>query len=126
MFSWMNFLIFALVILSSGYLMELSSNLFARRGGRNKTTPLWGSRGISLKYPWVSKDSSQERREPNLQRHPSTAHSFDTTAQSLRVTPALDLSTLLRHSVGPQRETKPHHNKQWGSRTPLLGYYCRH
>lgn len=44
MFSWMNFLIFPLVILSSVYLMELSSNLFVRRGGRNKIIPLRGSR----------------------------------------------------------------------------------
>lgn len=48
MFSWMNFLIFPLVILSSGYLIELSSNLLARRGGRNKTIPLWGSRYCEL------------------------------------------------------------------------------
>lgn len=40
MFSWMNFLIFPLVIFSSGYLIELSSNLLVRRGGRNRTIPL--------------------------------------------------------------------------------------
>lgn len=48
MFSWMNFLIFPLVILSSGYLTELSSNLLASRGGRNKTIPLQGSRYCEL------------------------------------------------------------------------------
>lgn len=47
MFSWMNFLIFPLVILSSVYLMELSSNLFVRRGGRNKTIPLRGTGTIN-------------------------------------------------------------------------------
>lgn len=48
MFSWMNFLIFPLVIMSSGYLIELSSNLLFRRGGRNKTIPLRGSRYCEL------------------------------------------------------------------------------
>lgn len=40
MLSWMNFLILLLEYLSSLYFTELSSNLFASTGGRNRMTPL--------------------------------------------------------------------------------------
>lgn len=60
MFSWINFLIFPLVILSSVYLTVLSSNLFVSREGRNKTIPLRGSRYHELvqSVPKLPKGSS--------------------------------------------------------------------
>lgn len=122
-FSWINFLIFALVILSSVYLTVLSSNLFASREGRNRTTPLRGSRYHEMiqSIPGLSRGSSKTRIQPplttliNIHEH-SKADYFLGSTTAPDVPARLFLIIQTGHGL-QQRETRK--KKQWGCKTPI-------